>query len=203
MKTKELIKQLQEADPSGELECCVDNCDIFAVWPEEAYWDGCLQILIRDPAKKPYYDIVGAKVTSKGTKVRIRPMSISDAILDNHDLPIEFDCGEQRNKEKAEYYAKEKAESIQISNDVECGFFQQYMEKKHPGINKKKVHDFYYETGMSADDPMPEDIMHSRLPKDKDGLEWIPSWFERRCKQWDREIEVEVDDGIWTLKKRT
>ena len=203
MKTKELIRQLQEADPSGELECCVDNADIFAVWPEEAYWDGCLQMLIRDQAKAPYYDVIGAKVTSKGTKVRIRPMNISDAIFNDHTLPIEYDCGEQRKKEKEAYYEKERAESIRISNDVECGFLQQYMEKKHPGISKQKVHDFYYESKMSHDDPMPEDILHHKLPKDKDGLEWTPSWYERRCMQWDREIEVEVDDGVWTLKKRT
>jgi len=31
MKVKELIRRLQEADPSGEIEACVDNIDIHFV----------------------------------------------------------------------------------------------------------------------------------------------------------------------------
>lgn len=32
MKTKILIEKLQKADPSGELECCVQNVDIVDVF---------------------------------------------------------------------------------------------------------------------------------------------------------------------------
>ena len=58
MKTSELIRLLQEADPSGEVECCIDNHDIYSVelWP--AFYDGALEILVRDPSLRPYYDIV-------------------------------------------------------------------------------------------------------------------------------------------------
>ncbi len=52
MKTKELIRQLQREDPSGELECCVDNSDIFFVEHLPAYYDGCLEVLVRDKSSE-------------------------------------------------------------------------------------------------------------------------------------------------------
>jgi hypothetical protein len=35
MKTKEVIRQLQKQDPSGELEVCVNNEDIFFIEEEK------------------------------------------------------------------------------------------------------------------------------------------------------------------------
>ena len=90
MKTKELIKQLQELDPEGNIDCCVDNQDIYLLGIEPAYYDGCQQILIRDP-KNPYYNVISAKVTSKGNKLNISPLSIKSAIWENSDLSIEYD----------------------------------------------------------------------------------------------------------------
>lgn len=89
MKTKDLIKALQEADPSGELYCCVGNEDIFTVHVDPAYWDGRQQILILDENNE-YYNVIGAKVTSEGHKVVIRTHSIEDAIWSNPDLPIDL-----------------------------------------------------------------------------------------------------------------
>ena len=83
MKTKDLIAALQENDPSGEIECCVGNADIHFVDVEPAYYDGRLQILERDHSKDPYYNIVGAKRTSKGSKVVLHVYSIEDYISDN------------------------------------------------------------------------------------------------------------------------
>lgn len=79
MKTKELIRLLQEEDPSGEVECCIGNEDIHYVSTMPAYWDGRLQILTRDK----FYNITGGKVTSRGNKIKIHPLSIEDAIY-NH-----------------------------------------------------------------------------------------------------------------------
>ena len=90
MKTKELIRQLQEKDPGGEEEVCVGNEDIFFVEYEPAYYDGSLQILVRDEEKKPYYNIVGAKFRRSGSKIQIHTVSIAMAIMDNPDLPVEF-----------------------------------------------------------------------------------------------------------------
>ena len=53
MKSKELIRLLQEEDPSGEVEVCVQNFDILGIHTEPAYWDGSLQVLMRDASKPP------------------------------------------------------------------------------------------------------------------------------------------------------
>jgi hypothetical protein len=94
MKTKELIRQLNEEDPTGELEVCVDGEDIFTVLNLPAYYDGPQQILIRDEKLSPYYDIVGAIINKEGRKVKIQTIDLECAMFDAfvHDKPfsIEF-----------------------------------------------------------------------------------------------------------------
>jgi len=87
MKTKELIRLLQEADPSGEEDVCIDNEDIHFVELNEAYWDGCLQVLTRDESTE-YYNVIGAKYTSKGFKINLRTLSIEEAMLNDPELPV-------------------------------------------------------------------------------------------------------------------
>jgi hypothetical protein len=87
VKTKELIRQLQKADPSGEIECCIGNADILFVDIMEAYWDGRLQTLIRDKNGKA----IGVKVTSNGMKIKIHDYSIKDVLLDNPDAEVILD----------------------------------------------------------------------------------------------------------------
>lgn len=91
MKTAELIRLLQKADPSGELPVCIDNVSPYVVDVEPAYYDGCMQMLIEDPSLKPYYSIVGVKYISRGLKVQIKPLDVESAILDNPDLPVEYE----------------------------------------------------------------------------------------------------------------
>jgi hypothetical protein len=92
MKTRELIRLLQDADPSGDIECCVGNHDIVSVGVEPAYHDGCLQVLVRDPAKTGICcDIIGARRTSKGQKLVIYDLGIHDVLLDQPDLLIEYE----------------------------------------------------------------------------------------------------------------
>jgi len=91
MKTKELIRRLNEADPSGEIECCVGNADIYYVSKEPAYWDGCLQVLKRDPKKEgKQYSIIGAEIHSEGEKICLNTMNFSDVLLNHPDAPIEI-----------------------------------------------------------------------------------------------------------------
>ena len=52
MKVKDLIKQLQELDPTGEIEVCVGNSDIIDISLFPAYYDGYLQVLKKDLSKK-------------------------------------------------------------------------------------------------------------------------------------------------------
>lgn len=116
MKTKELIKQLQEADPSGELECAIGgNIDIFAVYVTPAYYDGYLEILERDHSQDPYYNVCGGIITGEGDKVKIEAYSIEDAILDNIDLPVNI-IGDSQGwyRERVEKYRKETKEVYKI-----------------------------------------------------------------------------------------
>ena len=110
MKTKELIRQLQEADPSGECDCCVDNADILFVQKEEAYWDGRLQVLQRDGKGH----VVGIKITSNGDKVSINICPLDEAIFNYPDLPVDFDLApsmlEDYQKHVAELREKAKKE---------------------------------------------------------------------------------------------
>ncbi|KKN19529.1 hypothetical protein LCGC14_0944910 [marine sediment metagenome] len=88
MKTKDVIEMLQKADPSGKLDCVVGNYDIFCAHVEPAYWDGCMQLLVRDKDNS-YYNVTGAIYTSKGVKVQIETMGIDDALCEDPELPVE------------------------------------------------------------------------------------------------------------------
>jgi len=90
MKTKDLIQLLNKADSSGEEEVCVGNHDILAVYGMPAYYDGCLQVLVRDKTKEPYYNVVGAKYVRSGVKINIQTWSIEDAIYENSKLPVDI-----------------------------------------------------------------------------------------------------------------
>ncbi len=121
MKTKELIRRLQEIDPTGETECCVGNADIFFVDCTPAYWDGCLQLLKRDPTSK-YYNVIGAKYTTKGQKIVIVTHSIEDAILENSDLPVEYEGFVDGCKTKEQYQTtvkKWRKKTRKIDKEVE------------------------------------------------------------------------------------
>ena len=112
MKTKELIRQLQEADPDGDKDCCVDNTDIFYVGIEPAYCDGCKQILIRDKDCE-YYNIIGGKVSSEGSKLVITTLSIESAIWNKPDMPIEYDGYSEKHYKEGHEEERKKAKSSQ------------------------------------------------------------------------------------------
>lgn len=91
MKTAELVRRLWAEDPSGDCECCVGNCDILFVAKEPAYYDGPLEVLARNPEEAPFYDVEGARLTGKGSKVQIHTYSISDMLFENPKFPVELD----------------------------------------------------------------------------------------------------------------
>ncbi len=209
MKTKELIRQLQEADPSGELECCLGNADIHFVDVEPAYWDGCLQVLVRDPAKAPYYDIVGAKYTTKGNKVVIRPLSIRDAVFEDEDLPVEFDVGEGWEERYKEAVQKYREETRRVNQDVEKGFFIEYMVRRfaeqyseeYSEDEVKNAAIKFYDENLTYKDPLPESF---KVPmKDKSGKEYMAwaSVCDRRKLQWNRDIAIDFEGSQIVLRK--
>ena len=90
MRTSELIRLLQEANPNDDAEVCVDNEDIHFLEVVPGYYDGRLQVFTRDPVLTgKSFDIVAARITSAGTKIKIRHCSIEDLLLDNPEMPVD------------------------------------------------------------------------------------------------------------------
>jgi hypothetical protein len=114
MKTRELIAALQEQDPSGEIEVCVENADIHVVTVEPAYLDGCLQVLKRDPAKADSYNITGVEFVSGGAKVVIVPLSAQWALRNDPEMPVTFDSDAARER-YAERVAKWRADARAVN----------------------------------------------------------------------------------------
>lgn len=102
MKSKDLIAELQKLDPSGEIEVIADG-DIYFASLEPAYYDGCLQTLIRDPALAPYYNIIGMKITGRGQKIQLHCMNMRDVIFDEDEKPLIFDLSELNDNRKERY----------------------------------------------------------------------------------------------------
>lgn len=194
MKTKELVRLLQEEDPSGEEECCIGNEDISCLYSESAYWDGCLQTMIHENGK-----LVGFKFSSEGSKVVIRSLGLRDALLDNPKLSVEYDSVYAR--EKYEGCVKQwREEVITIKNDVCKGMFVLYVTKKFG--NSKENEDIasdFFTSNMSYDDPMPEDILKSKKVDGKLKLSYYPSREEKWQEQWDRELKFELIDNRLTI----
>jgi hypothetical protein len=104
MKTKDVIRLLQEADPSGEMQACVANMDIVEINViNVGYWDGCLQILERDPNDPER--IVGGRFCAGQPKVDIYCLNIDDFVYSDPELPVSYDSAYAHGK----YHARIEA----------------------------------------------------------------------------------------------
>jgi hypothetical protein len=117
MKTKDFIKMLQEADPSGEMHIRMSDGIPFAAEPKPGYWDGPYSYI--DDEKNWVY-------STEGGKVDIHCMEIYD-FVDNmfgsgsYNLPtweevsskfrFELNYSNGKNEEKIEYILKEAKET--------------------------------------------------------------------------------------------
>lgn len=126
MKTKELIRQLQEADPTGEIECCVGNADIHFVQRLPAYYDGTLEVLVRDPEKRPFCDIVSGKRVSTGQKVNIHFMPIADAISEWPDFQVDY-SEDHHAEEHKQLDALLRQQSIALQKEID----QEVLEERN------------------------------------------------------------------------
>lgn len=106
MKTKELIRQLQKCDPTGEEEVFVGNIDILEVAGMPAYYDGAVQQLVRDPNNK-YYNVIGGIYRRSGAKIQIQLCSFDDALMEDPELPIDVSEVHDHDKEQVEAWRQE------------------------------------------------------------------------------------------------
>jgi hypothetical protein len=90
MKSIDLIQKLRDIDPSGELEVVCGECDIWFLESLPAFYDGKLVTLIKDKAKEPFYNISGAKISTKGKKITLKLMGLGDVLIDNWSAKIDL-----------------------------------------------------------------------------------------------------------------
>jgi hypothetical protein len=205
MKTKELIRLLQEEDPTGEVEVSVGNVDIHFLTTEPAYWDGSLQVLTRDKSKEPYYNITGGKYVRSGNKIVIHPLSIRDVLWNDPDTAV-IDYTELGNRadQTREQDDKTRQAARDCEKQVEMDLFFRWAKKRaadvHPAEDfedLKDVTDYFYDQNLSPNDPL------KQLPPkpDNHGNMWHPSIGERRESGWDDTITIEWT-GYWELNKK-
>lgn len=194
MKTKELIRRLMEEDPSGELEVCVDNVDIFYVEGLPGYYDGASQILIRDETKKGY-NIIGGRYNTKQNKICIHTLSIYDAIS-NDPLNFKVDYSEL-SESKASIRRQNHDDLIKwhtnLDNKLEFEYFEKWVKSliadtydDPDEVNGVIIRTF--EKHVSKDDPLPEGGVPS-------GMNYITC----REHQWSEKFNVGFQDGFFKI----
>lgn len=200
MKVKELIRLLQEQDP--ESEACVHNADIECIYAATAYWDGRLQVLERNA--EGY--VIGGKYTSKGWKVNICPMSITDQIWGDPDFKVDY--SELGNPDSAKRYEESDNKTRQASRDVILkvamdGFYR-WAKKKAEAIREgdgdiRYSADAFFEKNLHHDDPLPDLPKGKRKDSQGNEYEFWPSVCDRQEHGWDQKIEVYWRGG-WGIK---
>lgn len=187
MKTKELISQLQENDPTGELEVSVGNIDIHFVSVEPAYYDGCQEVLVRDD-KEECYNIIGAKVVSNGDKVVIHTLGINDAIFEDPKLKVEYDAAYSK-KYKMRHDAWRKFAN-NVDRELRLKSFIEFVKRRIPAAPQEKIvkaaTDFY---GRNLIVGKNEESLPTYEVK-KEGGTCIPSWYDREQTYWNETIAV-------------
>jgi len=86
MKTSELIKLLQDADPEDECRVCIGNCPVREIVKDIYYWDGREEYIIRDENDQ----VIKVGYTDSGHKINIRCDNIADALMDNPNAEIDL-----------------------------------------------------------------------------------------------------------------
>jgi hypothetical protein len=120
MKTAELIRRLQEADPSGEAECVVGTDDIYFVELLPCYYDGSPLLLVHDEKLRDNsYSVVGARYMRSGNKVRITTMDLEAVLWTRSHEALAPLSPWSAQKVKASRAKEAKWLAQSVSNDVE------------------------------------------------------------------------------------
>lgn len=202
MKSKELIRQLLELDPSGDIEVSIGNTDIYHIERLPAYYDGTQQVLIRDE-KSQYYNVIGAKYHRHGEKIKLRSLSISEAIetaveFGQDMLPIDYsELDPNTAAAYRESNEKTRQAMIDMENRLETEHFVEYIKKIAAEIcsNDNDIEEyakvFFEKSGWTR---------HTPLPADLPDIGW--SYNMRREEQWRREVDVSWDGVEWQIVKK-
>jgi hypothetical protein len=126
MKTKDLIKELQEADPSGESQVEIGNGGaLYGVQRLPGYYDGWGEYIVRDENGEKYF------LDYKNDKVRLYWWDLKEYIfdrLDNHDevnkakietIAPDGDVGRKETLDKVVADARQWAKDVASGKIVE------------------------------------------------------------------------------------
>lgn len=190
MKTKKLIEELMKADPSGELECCVGNLDIWYVDTLPAYYDGTLQVLQRD--EKGY--VCGGKYKRSGQKVDIHYISFADLVYDRQNFDIDYSELSQEAREKTQKHHQEiRDSSNKLDIQLEWQYFKDWARKKAEELTVdiepiENIAFEFFEKNVS--------------PKDDYAVMIGENYITTRAKQWSEKFEVIIDDGFLEIREK-
>ena len=117
MKSSEIIKKIQEIDPTGEMEVCIENEDIFMIQQKPAYWNGRLQRLIWNENR-----ITGAEILQTGNKICITPLGIEELVYTYPDIPINLsDLAPQTRKSWLDSITQWRETARKLEKEVNAG----------------------------------------------------------------------------------
>lgn len=126
MKTKELIRLLQENDPSGELEVVGSYGDIYFIERLPDYYDGKVNILIKDDEK-----IIGMKQNIGKDKIVLAELSLEDVMTDYWDDENFILEGDECFLNLANKYRKENKD---FEDTFQFNSFKKYILEKNKSI---------------------------------------------------------------------
>lgn len=199
MTSKEVIKLLQELDPTGETEVSVGNHAISYINEEPAYYDGKLQSLLYDADGQ----IIGIKYKTQGSKLVISEMGVTDLLWENPEAIVDYSEIPEHGRER--YKISDEA-TRDASRNVELNLamdhFYEWCKKKAIPIrdeeNIRYKSKSFFERYLSPGDPV------KKMPQqfNSKGNYWFyPSWNERQEATWEDTIEI-TWRGEWVIKKK-
>lgn len=152
MKSKDLIKKLQDLDPTGETEVYVGNCDILYVDLSPSYYDGRAQQFTTWQVYNEYgcSRPIAGKFRAGGEKIQIKAESFEDMAYYNEEmgLPFEVDTSENHKIDAMDYNARLKYERDlyrQIREELTFLFVESWVRKQavkqHPSVDLRALQD--------------------------------------------------------------
>ena len=197
MKSSKLIELIRDADPTGEVEVCIGNADIFNVERLPAYYDGNLQVLVRDESLE-YYNVKGAKYYSSGDKVQINTLCVSDALFeDPENFVIDYsDLNEEKAARLRENHESHREWCRDLENTSELELFIEWVKEQSGSLcddidELKAVATRFFEKNVSYKDPLPEG-----------GIPLNMSYNTCRKMQWSEKFTVLFESGFLKVAEK-
>lgn len=197
-----LIKELQklEAEHGEKCQVVINGHDMWFPIAAPGNYDGTYEVLIHDDSKKPYYSVVGAERSDKGTKIVLSPYSIEDFLCDlcNCDTEIKYNISDSKTLERLKLrddgYRKE---AIQVNQNIEGDIFLSWFKRTYPNlpVNLDKLLEFFNNNFSFRDK------LWYLEPEERDGYTYHPSYAMRREAEYNASIKVIESEGTYKLER--